>query len=138
MIQLVSVDSIPLLPTGKVDYRSIAEMAPAGDVPMRRELTLGDAVKIVASRQFLGRVVREAAVILGLAKPDWPDVRTIFKIITGASDVRDDSCFSDLGDSLSYVQTGIAIEDYLGFLPENWNALTVEQLEALRTDPALI
>lgn len=43
-----------------------------------------------------------------------------------------DSFESLEGDSLAYVQVALAIEARLGSLPENWEAMPVAQLEALR------
>lgn len=44
---------------------------------------------------------------------------------------RDASFVSLGGDSLSFVELSVELEDYLGHLPENWQTLSVEELEAL-------
>lgn len=43
----------------------------------------------------------------------------------------DDSFVSLAGDSLSYIQVSMAIEDRLGELPADWERLTVSRLDAL-------
>lgn len=44
---------------------------------------------------------------------------------------RDASFVGMGGDSLSYVQVSIALEDVLGTLPEGWESMTIAELEAL-------
>ncbi|MDR7151480.1 non-ribosomal peptide synthetase component E (peptide arylation enzyme) [Hydrogenophaga palleronii] len=44
---------------------------------------------------------------------------------------RDASFVSLGGDSLSFVEVSVELEDYLGHLPENWQTLSVAELEAL-------
>jgi hypothetical protein len=34
----------------------------------------------------------------------------------------------------SYVQTSLAVSEYLGFLPDNWDKLSVAELESLKYD----
>jgi len=44
-----------------------------------------------------------------------------------------DLSFRDLaGDSLSYVSTQLALEEYLGELPDNWEQMPIRDLENLR------
>lgn len=54
-----------------------------------------------------------------------------YSTILGNKDIREEDSFLSLGgDSLCYVAASVAIEDYLTFLPDNWEAMTVGQLES--------
>jgi len=93
--RVVVVESLPYLPNGKLDRKSIAAMAlGAADVAPRRPRAL-DA-RTLALVEGIERV-------LGFAIDDL------------------DKSFVDLGgDSLSYVRVSMLIEDLLGDLPPDW------------------
>ncbi|ONI84694.1 AMP-dependent synthetase [Saccharothrix sp. ALI-22-I] len=95
-------------------------------------------VRVVRVREFPrlpnGKV--DYAAVAGIA-PDSTagggSVRQVFASALGVSDVPDDATFVDLGgDSLSYVQTSVALERVLGPLPENWPTTPVAELERRR------
>ena len=107
MVTLVSVVDIPQLANGKTDYQAILRLA-------------GPAA--------------EASAPASSGNAKWESIRAIFQALTGAKTVSDDSTFLTLaGDSLSYVVTSLAIEEYLGFLPADWEAMRTDALEKLRT-----
>jgi len=55
--------------------------------------------------------------------------------IMGIGEVRDsDSFLSFGGDSLSFIIVSMAVEKYIGFLPSNWEAMTIKELELLKTN----
>ena len=54
-----------------------------------------------------------------------------FSAILGREVQQSDSFISLHGDSLSYVNVLIAIDEYLGKVPDNWESLTVAELDAL-------
>ncbi len=61
------------------------------------------------------------------------DIVELLKGVFNTDDVRlSDSFISLGGDSLSYVMASVAIEKYLGFLPENWEALAFSDLERIK------
>lgn len=70
------------------------------------------------------------------ANSEWRDVRSLFSDILGVQDVAHDATFSSLaGDSLMYVQVALALEGFLGTLPNGWEAMTANQLDGLRVQP---
>ena len=108
MIAVVSVKTIPLLANGKIDYQAILRLAPS-DEPAAQ------SVPAVAGNR------------------KWESIQAIFGSLTGARAVGNDSTFLTLAaDSLSYVVTSLAVEEYLGFLPADWETMTVSALEKLR------
>lgn len=63
---------------------------------------------------------------------DGADVAAVFRAVLDRERVRDDDTFSGLGgDSLSYVEMSLALEELLGRLPDDWPSRTVGELEAL-------
>jgi hypothetical protein len=81
-----------------------------------------------------------AVLALGAAPPvrSLPGtVPHVFAATFGGAAVGDDDTFASLGgDSLSYVELSLALEELLGDLPEDWPALTVGDLERRRRDVA--
>jgi len=64
---------------------------------------------------------------------EWASVVDIYGSIMEASNVTGDDTFSGLsGDSLSFVQVALALEQYLGQLPNGWETMTINQLEKLK------
>jgi acyl-coenzyme A synthetase/AMP-(fatty) acid ligase/peptidoglycan/LPS O-acetylase OafA/YrhL len=93
---------LPRLANGKTDYRALLAAAESRQRAMQSE---GDGnVRIAA----------------------------IFQRAFPAERQSRDASFAGMGgDSLSYVQVSIALEDALGNLPERWETLTIAELEAL-------
>ncbi len=60
-------------------------------------------------------------------------VAELYAVLLGRREVAPDATFVSLGgDSLSYVEVSIRLEDQLGHLPSAWHLRTVAQLEAER------
>lgn len=58
-------------------------------------------------------------------------VADLYAAVLGCDDVRDDDTFVSLGgDSLSYVEASITLEEMLGGLPPNWHTTPVGKLRA--------
>ncbi|HET7329096.1 MAG TPA: AMP-binding protein [Nocardioidaceae bacterium] len=58
-----------------------------------------------------------------------PDVRALYAELLDATDVRDDDTFAGLdGDSLSYVEMSIRLEELLGHLPAHWHTTPIRDL----------
>jgi len=57
------------------------------------------------------------------------DLRALYAEILGRSDVTDDSTFVSLGgDSLSYVEISLRLEQALGHLPAGWHTMPIRDL----------
>lgn len=65
-------------------------------------------------------------------------VRAVFALVLGCNEIPDDATFVRLGgDSLSYVETSLLLEDALVTLPDTWHLMPVHELDALvRADAA--
>ncbi|HET8615285.1 MAG TPA: AMP-binding protein [Actinomycetales bacterium] len=62
-------------------------------------------------------------------------VAELYAALLHRDDVPDDATFAGLGgDSLSYVEVSIRLEELLGRLPASWHVTPVAELEALRAD----
>jgi acyl-CoA synthetase (AMP-forming)/AMP-acid ligase II len=71
---------------------------------------------------------------LGVDAPD--SVRALFATLLGRPDATADDSFAGLGgDSLSYIEVGIRLEQLIGPLPRDWPALTARELAALARTP---
>ncbi|MDN3295848.1 AMP-binding protein [Streptomyces ficellus] len=93
---------LPRLPSGKPDYRALREPAP--EPPARSVPSPGEPVDAT-------RLCRLYAEILDRA------------------DVTEDSSFTSLGgDSLSYVEMSLNLEQLLGPLPPHWHTLPIRDL----------
>lgn len=102
-------DEYPILPSGKLDYRAMLREA---DAPSVRQDTGDDPG--------------------GAARPKTPALRDMFRRVLGTKDVHPSDSFVTLGgDSISYVEITLAIEERLGYLPQNWERTPVHQLERL-------
>jgi acyl-CoA synthetase (AMP-forming)/AMP-acid ligase II len=63
------------------------------------------------------------------APPPTTDLRALYAEILGRSDVTDDSTFVSLGgDSLSYVEISLRLEQALGHLPAGWHTMPIRDL----------
>ncbi|MGF1732231.1 AMP-binding protein [Photobacterium kasasachensis] len=93
------MDEYPLLPSGKVDNRSLTSLI---------EPATGN-------------------------NNHYDNLYQAYSDILGNDDIREGDSFLSLGgDSLCYVAVSVAIERYLGHLPDNWEAMTVSELEDFR------
>jgi acyl-CoA synthetase (AMP-forming)/AMP-acid ligase II len=76
------------------------------------------------------------AALLARAAPPPPapagGVAAAFRAVLGVREARDGDTFADLGgDSLSYVEMSVALEELLGRVPPEWPRMTVGELSAL-------
>lgn len=137
-VRLVSVPEIPLLPSGKPDYRAMLALGRTAEALVRGGW-LDAAWTTLRSPALYRRVLAETGAILGLSHLPQESIRAIFATMTGREPASEEDDFLSLaGDSLSFVQTGLAIEDYLGFLPDGWEAMSIAELEAERRDEAVL
>jgi hypothetical protein len=102
-VHVHAVDEHPTLPTGKPDYTAILEL--------HDERTAPD--------------------VPGASTPRT--VASLFATLLNVADVTDDDTFAGLGgDSLSYVEVSIRLEQLLGRLPPSWHVTPVGELERAR------
>ncbi|MGZ5417798.1 MAG: AMP-binding protein [Nocardioides sp.] len=108
-VQVLALTEVPRLPTGKPDYRSIVARAAEKMTPQRGEggVSTGRAGVLAVFAEVLGRPAA----------------------------TEDDTFVSLEGDSLSYVEMSIRLEEALGTLPANWHVTTIRDLAASDAAP---
>ena len=141
-VVVIVVATMPSLSNQKPDYQTILSLrhAPAA-VPSQTtwKAFFGHVVRLGSSPRLYRQAVVEAKAALGFGASDWEDVRAIFARVAPAAEVQGSASFQSLaGDSLSYVQVSLALEQYLGHLPDGWETLSVDELEASRTYEAVL
>ncbi|WDY60145.1 amino acid adenylation domain-containing protein [Pseudomonas sp. PSKL.D1] len=106
--QCLFIDAVPLTPNGKVDRRALLAML---DSPAE-----GDEALAPLTRQLADQ---------------WAQILQVSRIDTNLN-------FIELGgDSLSYVQASLVLQELLGQLPPRWETIPVNALAAWRiSDPA--
>lgn len=119
------VDVIPRLESGKTDYATLKALLPVPQPPQ-------NPIRKIFSRTFLTYFVDEALGLIGLNAQSYRSVQELYAALMGRA-VSTDQTFRTLGgDSLSYVQVSIALENFLGHLPDDWDHLPVSQLDSLK------
>jgi acyl-CoA synthetase (AMP-forming)/AMP-acid ligase II len=133
-IQVFEVAEVPRFPTGKIDYSAIAELAqealqmPGARISARARIKR--ALSIIGSREYVLQISLELKHMLGLIQQSAHGVAEIYGSLLPNRPMSAQSTFTDLaGDSLSYVQASLAIEEYLGELPLKWERMTIAELE---------
>jgi acyl-CoA synthetase (AMP-forming)/AMP-acid ligase II len=97
----LGLDALPHLSSGKVDYATLTALATHAPAA-------SDTVPAAGS------------------------LRERYAALLGLDAVAPEDSFASLGgDSLSYVEASLHVEDHLGHLPTNWHLLTLGELEAL-------
>ena len=131
VVRPLVLDTMPLLPNGKVDLRAILDHdTNAGERggPTSVKLEQGGLAE-----RLVRRFVHEFTSIVGLRREHWDSVQAIYTTFLGERPHAADLSFRDLaGDSLSYVSTQLALEEYLGELPDNWEQMPIRDLENVR------
>ena len=106
---VVSVDALPRLPNGKPDHPALARLAD-------------------------GRAPAAAPALTPLDGVDPGVLRAFVDVLEPAS-IDGDCTFVDLGgDSLSYVELAMALEEQLGELPPGWHTTPLRELSPRRPD----
>ena len=106
-VLVAPMPQVPRLPSGKPDYRAIAQHAPAPTL-VYPPGHLGAASTTARLKALYGEV---------LHRDD------------ATGDITGDDTFVTLeGDSLSYVEMSIRLEEILGHLPPNWHVTPIGQL----------
>jgi acyl-CoA synthetase (AMP-forming)/AMP-acid ligase II len=103
-LRVITRPTLPRLPNGKLDRTAMQELA-ASD---------GQATVTTGTR--------DAATAL----------RDLYASALGRAEVTDGDSFSSLGgDSLSYVEITLGLEEILGRLPDGWSSMSLRELAAL-------
>ncbi len=134
---MLVLDHIPQLPSGKVDYQNLLALTGQGRTVSDDPASIDRSAKVqlLVSGAFTRQFAKEIANIIGLSSGQWNSVDHIFSSLVRNGGVDKASTFTQLaGDSLSYVQTMLALEDYLGRVPDGWENMTVAALEENRGD----
>lgn len=111
-------DDIPLLPSGKYDYKAILGTPENGRVG-----------KASLFRRALDKVVE----ILELDEQEWESILALYQTILASPKISISDCFNNLNvDSLSFVSLSIELENTLGAdLPLDWMSQPIEDLDGL-------
>jgi acyl-CoA synthetase (AMP-forming)/AMP-acid ligase II len=103
-VRVVTLPELPRLANGKVDRRTLQERAAALE-PAGPTPATADAVTAV---------------------------RELYASALGRADIVDEDTFSSLGgDSLSYVEITLGLEEILGHLPDDWATMPIGRLGGL-------
>ncbi len=102
-VSVVTLDELPLFPSGKPDYPAL--------------LTLG---------VFPGTESRKHA--QSQLETSESGVRAAFADVLGVQPTGDDSFVGLGGDSLSYVEMSVRLEELLGALPRDWHTMPIHAL----------
>ncbi|HEY7800731.1 MAG TPA: non-ribosomal peptide synthetase [Hyphomonadaceae bacterium] len=133
-VEVVVIDQLPRLANGKVNYRSILQSRRGGQAPGGS--TGGFSIGEFVSR-FALQWKREVLHVLGIGGTSWRSVADIYATVLN-TEVEPGHTFSDLsGDSLTYVQISLALEEYLGALPEDWHTMKIKDLEGMKASGPL-
>jgi len=142
---IVHTDTIPRLSNGKYDFATLRtfmdKVERKGADPLEQ-----DIIRLHQEPSAIRRTVGMTGIFLREFVTNWINVysiqdesfasiRDIFLSGSRSKDIGDQTAYAQIaGDSLSYVQTSLAVSEYLGFLPDNWDKLSVAELESLKYD----
>ena len=124
--EAVPLVELPLLASGKFDYRRMATMAadrskPEPRQPVRR-----------TPNTFIRTALQEFVEILSGKGGSWQTLEDMFAFYFPRAELALDDSFMSLGgDSLLYVEMSVALEGYLGSLPNDWHVKSLKELKLL-------
>ncbi|MDX2230528.1 MAG: AMP-binding protein [Leptolyngbyaceae cyanobacterium bins.349] len=108
-IAIVDVESLPKTATGKIKRQQLSKW-------YIQEFIEQEQSTNVANENF----------------KDYSPIQAIFNQVLNLRQVQPQDTFISVGgDSLSYIQFSIQLENHLGYLPKKWEHLTLQQLEEL-------
>ncbi|HET6625541.1 MAG TPA: AMP-binding protein [Nocardioidaceae bacterium] len=128
-VQVCPVTEMPRLPTGKPDYRAIAALRPAHPSfpKVCRETDTSHGARVEGSAGSSWEV-RDGTPDSG-AGPTGRELCALFGQVLNRPGATEADTFVTLeGDSLSYVEMSIRLEQALGHLPPNWHVTPIFDL----------
>ncbi len=127
-VQVCPVTEMPRLPTGKPDYRAIAALPAGPSRPGFPRAPWGSSTPHDEHVEGSAGSSREVGATTGAGTTD-AGLRRLFGEVLTRDDVTDEDTFVTLeGDSLSYVEMSIRLEEALGHLPPNWHVTPIGEL----------
>ncbi|MDQ3616077.1 MAG: AMP-binding protein [Actinomycetota bacterium] len=119
-VDVITLSEVPRLPSGKPDYRAITARGrshnPSSPMAPRRTCTSHD--ELIAGSAGSATYLDETEV--------RDELRAVYGEVLRRSDVGVDDSFVSLeGDSLSYVEMSIRVEELVGHLPPNWHVTPI-------------
>ena len=141
--RIISINEIPRLSNGKINYKLLDEISPPAPQNNKIKFRHNNG-----SGTYIGPLTQYAAELFGnfttelkkniLPPESWQSALAIFREVVDARATPGDSFVSLHGNSLSYIETLLALEEYLGEAPDHWETLTISDLEALHRDISAI
>jgi hypothetical protein len=122
---------LPRLGNGKIDYTRLRAQLLA---PPEAAAPVQNGLKAIFSKAFIRYFIDEALELIGLMDGNHRSVQGLFSAVLGVQVEPSDSFHGLGGDSLSYVEVCIALENYLGYLPADWERMSLGDLEVLKHD----
>jgi acyl-CoA ligase (AMP-forming) (exosortase A-associated) len=127
--QFVHRDTLPLNANSKIDRRRL--VSEYGEQLHDTVLERPRATLDVPGPEKTDRMSR-ALEFLGMRRRTSSSVAEIFASAFNLKSIDDQKSFSSLGgDSLSYVDVSTALEDHIGHVPENWENMSIAELEQI-------
>ena len=128
--QIIHRNALPLNANSKIDRRRL--VSEYGEqlhdtIPERPRTTLDLAGSKKPS------LMTRALEFLGMRRRASASVAEIFASAFNLKSIDDQKSFSSLGgDSLSYVDVSTGLEDYIGHVPENWENMSIAELQQIQ------
>jgi acyl-CoA synthetase (AMP-forming)/AMP-acid ligase II len=108
-ITIIDVDSLPKTATGKIQRKQLAQSYALQSLEEDQSVDATDSTVADAS-----------------------PIQAIFRRVLNLSKIQPQDSFISLGgDSLSYIQFSMQLENYLGYLPQRWEQMSLTELERL-------
>jgi non-ribosomal peptide synthetase component E (peptide arylation enzyme) len=108
-ITIIDVDSLPKTATGKIQRKQLAQWYALQSPDEDQSVETTDSTFT-----------------------DGSPIQAIFRRVLNVSNIRPQDSFISLGgDSLSYIQFSMQLENYLGNLPPRWEQMPLKELERL-------
>lgn len=128
-VRICPLPEIPRLPNGKPDRAAISAVADGRTGPVTPpDAVCGPTTGITEAATDPG-TAPSARGASAATTPAGDPVRALFRHVLGVDDVDPDASFVDLGgDSLSYVEMSVRLEELLGTLPADWHTTPIRRL----------
>ncbi len=123
-VAVCPVREVPRLPNGKPDYRAVAALA-GGSFPKVPGESSTSLREFPTGSDAFPRALGKAAD----PRTTAARLREVYAEVLRRDVVRDEDSFVSLeGDSLSYVEMSIRVEEVLGHLPPSWHVTPIGEL----------